>query len=97
MAERTDHTGEISLLEMRSERLRMAAEEVRVPSAIPLVSGQMDRRQMAYHMETVAFANALAADLLEMHDKQGISLDNWDSARGLVEHLLGYSINENGV
>ena len=39
----------------------------------------------------------VASDLLEMHDATGISLDNWPSARGLVEKLIGHSITENGA
>jgi hypothetical protein len=40
---------------------------------------------------------SVAADLLQAHDDTGISLDNWDSARGLVETLLDQRILENGV
>lgn len=39
----------------------------------------------------------LAADLLEMHDATGISLDNWPAARTFVEHLIGRPITENHV
>lgn len=39
----------------------------------------------------------VAADLLEIHDTTGISLDNWPSARGLVEHLTSHKIQENGA
>lgn len=39
----------------------------------------------------------LAADLLELHDNTGISLDNWASAREYVEILIGHPIKENGV
>lgn len=39
----------------------------------------------------------VAADLLEAHDDTGISLDNWSSARGLVETLIGEEILENAV
>jgi hypothetical protein len=38
-----------------------------------------------------------AADLLEAHDATDISLDDWVSARGLVEMLIGKAITENGV
>jgi hypothetical protein len=36
-----------------------------------------------------------AADLLELHDDTGISLDSWVSARELVEHFAGHVIVEN--
>lgn len=45
----------------------------------------------------LALVNGLAADLLQSHDDTGISLDNWDNARGLVEVLLNEKILENGV
>lgn len=38
----------------------------------------------------------LAADLLEMHDQEAISLDSWVSAREFVEHYEG-PIQENGI
>lgn len=38
-----------------------------------------------------------AADLLELHDSTGISLDNWTHARGLIEYLIGHPITPNGV
>lgn len=37
----------------------------------------------------------VAADLLEIHDATGISLDNWPAARQLVEVLIGHEIQEN--
>lgn len=37
-----------------------------------------------------------AADLLELHDQTGISLDHWVNARSLVELLIGHRITENG-
>ena len=39
----------------------------------------------------------VAADLLEIHDQTGISLDNWRSARTLVEILMAAPLQENGV
>jgi hypothetical protein len=38
-----------------------------------------------------------AADLLELHDSTGISLDDWTSARELIEYLTGNPITRNGV
>jgi len=38
---------------------------------------------------------AVAADLLQAHDETGISLDEWLSARLLVELLIGKPILEN--
>lgn len=46
---------------------------------------------------TIGLAHAVAADLLELHDATGISLDSWLFARNLVEHLVGAPIVENGV
>ncbi len=39
----------------------------------------------------------LAADLLEIHDATGISLDDWPAAREFVEALIGHPITENHV
>lgn len=39
----------------------------------------------------------VAADLLEMHDRQSLSLDNWDSARRMIELLIEHPITENHV
>ena len=47
--------------------------------------------------KTERLAFETAADLLELHDSTGISLDNWESARGLIEHLLNHSISDNGA
>lgn len=44
-----------------------------------------------------ALARAVAADLLQAHDETGISLDEWLSARVLVETLIGKPILENEV
>lgn len=40
-------------------------------------------------------ACAAAAALLVCHDDTGISLDDWDEPRDLVEHLLGRPILRN--
>lgn len=42
-------------------------------------------------------ARLLAADLLELHDETGISLDAWISAREFVERTAGILITENGA
>lgn len=42
-----------------------------------------------------ALTRAVAADLLQAHDETGISLDDWLSARLLVELLIGKPILEN--
>jgi len=46
----------------------------------------------------------LAADMLELHDKTGISLDNWENARQFVESQVRlatanrkFQITPNGV
>ena len=44
-----------------------------------------------------ALTRAVAADLLQSHDETGISLDEWLSARLLVELLIGKPILENEV
>lgn len=47
---------------------------------------------------------ALAADLLELHDKTGISLDNWENANAFVSQQVrlatanrDFKISPNGV
>lgn len=42
-------------------------------------------------------AATLAADLLDLHKRTGISLDNWDAARRFVEHHTGEQVVPNGV
>ena len=42
-----------------------------------------------------ALTKAVAADLLQAHDETGISLDDWLSARLLVELLIGKPILQN--
>lgn len=49
------------------------------------------------HTEVMRLSMATAADLLEMHDATGISLDNWASARDLVEALIFHPISPNGA
>lgn len=49
------------------------------------------------HSKQHALNLQLAADLLELHDDTGISLDAWDSARQFVERYIGASIQENHV
>lgn len=39
--------------------------------------------------------NALCADLLEMHDHTGISLDNWEMAKAVIEPKIGRPITPN--
>ena len=41
-------------------------------------------------------AMEVAADLLELHDDTGISLDAWASAREMVERFIGQPITPNG-
>lgn len=48
--------------------------------------------------------SSLAADLLEIHDATGISLDNWDNAQEFIRAALayieadgGYELQENGA
>jgi hypothetical protein len=38
-----------------------------------------------------------AADILEVHDATGLSLDNWRSVRNWIEGLTQQSIQENGA
>lgn len=42
-------------------------------------------------------AALLAADLLELHDQTGISLDCWIAAREFVERHIGRTLQENGA
>lgn len=39
----------------------------------------------------------VAADLLEMHDRASLSLDNWRSARRLVELYTGEPVQRNNA
>lgn len=39
----------------------------------------------------------VVADLLEMHDATGISLDDWTPARELAEMLIGHPVRLNGA
>lgn len=39
----------------------------------------------------------VAADLLELHDRQSLSLDEWDSAREFVERRAGITVEKNGA
>lgn len=36
-------------------------------------------------------------DLVELHDRNSLSLDNWDSVRDLVKTLTNMDVVENGV
>lgn len=44
-----------------------------------------------------SMALMVSIDLLKQHDDTGCSLDNWRSARTLVEYFLGRCIMPNGV
>lgn len=39
----------------------------------------------------------LAADLLEIHDATGISLDHWGTATAFVRHFTGHDVAPNGA
>lgn len=52
------------------------------------------RTQVADGTVLEALTVAVAADLLEAHDQTGVSLDDWLSARLLVELLIGKPIVE---
>lgn len=56
-----------------------------------------DLRKRAGNKDHGANTLLLAADLLEMHDATGISLDRWATARKFVEDHIGAFILENGV
>ena len=47
--------------------------------------------------EILEGAHALAADLLELHNATGISLDDWDSARRFVQAFTGDAVAPNGA
>lgn len=61
------------------------------------------RKWGGWDLSSHAFEFELAADLLEMHDREAISLDNWTSARLFVEKSVAwatgkpFSITNNGV
>lgn len=57
----------------------------------------LDRLNVTEPQTLEAMALMVSIDLLKAHDETGISLDDWVSARQLVEHLLGYPIMPNGV
>lgn len=44
-----------------------------------------------------ALAYLACAELLRAHDETGISLDDWQPVRALVEYCIGRPIDENGV
>ncbi len=39
----------------------------------------------------------LAADLLDMHDRETINLGTWSAARNVVQILAGIKVEDNGV
>lgn len=55
------------------------------------------RKLAAVNASASASRLRLAADLLELHDTTGISLDDWQSAREFVEMAIGREISENGA
>lgn len=44
-----------------------------------------------------ALAYLVAADLLQGHDETGLSLDEWEAPRELVELMLGHPVLDNGA
>ena len=82
MREMSDHTKGVTLLRERAERTRQA---IRIRPSVT--------------MSAAAYAELsdLLADLLEIHDATGISLDNWLAARSAVERAIGHRITENGA
>lgn len=80
---KTDHNP--AILDLRVEAYKLN-ELMRFDGACPTEGHRL--REMSLEV---------AADLLEMHDQGGISLDNWVSARSLVEELIHSRILENGV
>lgn len=54
-------------------------------------------RHNAEQSANLANELGLAADLLEMHDRRAVSLDNWQNAREFVERHIDHTIQENGV
>ena len=71
----SDHSNEIQALQMEAERIR--ARET-YPS----------QRWCQAKTDEVADQISLAAELLELHDATGISLDNWPTARRVVERAV---------
>lgn len=55
------------------------------------------RRQSYNAVPPQKYIVGTAADLLEMHDATGISLDNWPNAREMVEYFLSAEITKNGA
>jgi hypothetical protein len=61
------------------------------------IAKMREEAQNFHHCDLRRLAREVAADLLEMHDDTGISLDTWVAARELVETFTGSPITENGV
>lgn len=80
----TDHSTEIQTLRDRARRLR--EDGVEAPSSYTVVR--------TTHLGVIY---GLLADLLQMHDDTGISLDEWTNARVAVETALDAPILKNGV
>ena len=93
MSTKTNHTLDVMDRRRRAESNRIFAE-ANEDSQDHTV--QMKR----YHALETALMLDCSADLLELHDKQSLSLDKWDSAKKMVEYCLfkaGANIAENGV
>lgn len=72
---KTDHTETVSAL--RQKDLSLSAKGLRAFGGIELAEIENDYGLML----------RVSADLLELHDAGGISLDLWENARSLVERM----------
>ena len=95
---RTDHSRDIELLRLRANVLTTDIEQLidaHGDSTEPMTD--TEKAMLRDNARSGALAYELAADLLELHDDTGISLDNWESARMFVETRIGHEITENGA
>lgn len=74
----TDHSMEVDALRAKARELTSATDTENPSSAGVWLVGE-------------ANAYFLAADLLELHDRTGISLDDWTAAREFVERRMRWA------
>lgn len=56
-----------------------------------------DLRKRESNTTQDALIDFLCADLLELHDRTSLSLDNWVSAKQLIKMRTGVSVQPNGA
>jgi hypothetical protein len=58
---------------------------------------ELREKKPYYGIEIHRLVYATCAELLQAHDETGISLDDWEAPRLLIETVLGKPILENGI